>query len=336
MFRLLRHSSKQIRTVREFSSKLNRGIAPIIFHIHFQRAVLEYDIIQRRKILVGKLRMADKVLNRHSVFCVQLIDIYPFIYQYQCQFYCLFHNVLRARKQNVEQRFRDVGFDGFVCGCGTDIYCDGAEILHVAQTHETVMKLLLAAREWDIDILFESRKEVAFDLARPLRHPDARRQYEAFEERGYEMPEHLENPNFFCDKFVLWFEHPEQLAGFRTTSDRYFECIDRGGNFREFVPLGYSKATGLNYVLDYYRIDKKDAYAFGDSNNDRFQVSLADDKLNYMCVLNDDNRLVGVRLAVFIDPLDDALLLGSALLRGEFLEVGICPWRDVPVRVLAA
>ena len=61
--------------------------------------------------------------------------------------------------QNVEQRFRDVGFDGFVCGCGTDIYCDGAEILHVAQTHETVMKLLLAAREWDIDILFESRKD---------------------------------------------------------------------------------------------------------------------------------------------------------------------------------
>ncbi len=113
--------------------------------------------------------------------------------------------------QNVEQRFRDVGFDGFVCGCGTDIYCDGTEILHVAQTHETVMKLLLAAREWDIDILFESRNEVAFDLTRPLRHPDARRQYEAFEERGYEMPEHLENPNFFCDKFVLWFEHPSSL-----------------------------------------------------------------------------------------------------------------------------
>ena len=54
--------------------------------------------------------------------------------------------------QNVEQRFRDVGFDGFVCGCGTDIYCDGAEILHVAQTHETVMKLLLAAREWDLSL----------------------------------------------------------------------------------------------------------------------------------------------------------------------------------------
>ncbi len=58
----------------------------------------------------------------------------------------------RALFSDVEQRFRDVGFDGFVCGCGTDIY-DGAEILHVAQTHETV-KAALAAREWDIDILF--------------------------------------------------------------------------------------------------------------------------------------------------------------------------------------
>lgn len=170
--------------------------------------------------------------------------------------------------QNVEQRFRAVGFDGYVCGCGTNIYCDGTETLHVAQTHETIMQLLRKARETDIDILFESRKEVAFDLSRPLRHPNAIRQYQAFLSRGYDMPEHLENPNFFCDKFVIWYEHPEQLAAFREVSDLHFECIDRGGTFREFVPYGYSKATGIQYVLDYYGLEKKDAYAFGDSNND--------------------------------------------------------------------
>ena len=42
-----------------------------------------------------------------------------------------------------------------------------------------------------------------------------------------------ENPNFFCDKFVIWFEKPEQLTAFRQTSDSHFECIDRGGCFRE-------------------------------------------------------------------------------------------------------
>lgn len=170
--------------------------------------------------------------------------------------------------QNVEQRFREVGFDGYVCGCGTNIYCGGTETLHVAQTHETIMQLLQKARETDIDILFESRKEVAFDLSRPLHHPGARRQHDAFVSRGYDMPEDLENPNFFCDKFVIWYERPEQLKAFREVSDTHFMCIDRGGTFREFVPHGYSKATGIQYVLDYYGLEKKDAYAFGDSNND--------------------------------------------------------------------
>lgn len=170
--------------------------------------------------------------------------------------------------QNVEPRFRDIGFDGFVCGCGTDIYCDGSEILHVAQTHEVTMRLLRAARETDVDIVFESRKEIAFDFSRPLHHPDAIRQYREFVNQNYVMPENLENPNFFCDKFVIWYERPEQLAAFRVVSDPYFDCIDRGGTFREFVPHGYSKATGLKYVLDYYKLDLKDAYAFGDSNND--------------------------------------------------------------------
>lgn len=170
--------------------------------------------------------------------------------------------------QNVEKRFRDIGFDGFVCGCGTDIYCDGRELFHVAQTHEVTMKLLRAARELNVDIIFESSREVAYDLSRPIQHPDAIAQYETFLSLGYDMPYELENPNFFCDKFVIWYQTAEQLTAFRKVSDPYFTCIDRGGTFREFVPNGYSKATGIQYVLDYYGFTKEDAYAFGDSNND--------------------------------------------------------------------
>lgn len=175
--------------------------------------------------------------------------------------------------QNVEKRFRDVGFDGYICGCGTNIYCDGKEILYVAQSSETIMQILKVARETNVDILFESRKEVCFDLSRPLSHPDAIRQYNAFLARNYHMPEDLENPDFFSDKFVIWYEKSEQLAAFRKVSDKYFDCIDRGGTFREFVPHGYSKATGIQFVLDYYNLPKENAYAFGDSNNDLTMLS---------------------------------------------------------------
>ena len=175
--------------------------------------------------------------------------------------------------QNVEKRFRDVGFDGYVCGCGTNIYCDGKDILYVPQNHETIMRILQVARKTDVDILFESRKEVCFDTSRPLHHPKAIRQYQAFVDRNYNMTTDLENPNFFSDKFVIWYERPEQLKAFRQVSDKWFDCIDRGDTFREFVPYGYSKATGIQHVLDYYGLSKENAYAFGDSNNDLAMLS---------------------------------------------------------------
>ncbi len=170
--------------------------------------------------------------------------------------------------QNVEPCFRSVGWDGYVCGCGTNIYCDGRDVLYVSQTHATIMRILEAARQTDVDILFESRAQVAFDLSRPLHHPGAVRQYQAFVDRHYHMPENLESQDFFSDKFVIWYQEESQLAAFRQVSDQWFDCIDRGGTFREFVPRGYSKATGIRFVLEHYGLSLEDAHALGDSNND--------------------------------------------------------------------
>lgn len=170
--------------------------------------------------------------------------------------------------QNVEPRFRSIGFDGYVCGCGTNIYCSGQEILYAPQSHDITMTILQAARETDVDILFESRDELCFDLTRRLISQGAKRNYIAFQQRGYDMSHDVDAEDFICDKFVIWFQRKEQLEVFRMVSDKYFDCIDRGGIFREFVPHGFSKATGIQKVLDYYGVEKDDAYAFGDSNND--------------------------------------------------------------------
>ena len=89
--------------------------------------------------------------------------------------------------QNVEPRFQEVGFDGFVCGCGTDIYCGGKNLLHVTQSHEITMELLKAARDTNVDIVFESSTAVAYDPVRPVIHPDAVAQYDAFVKRGYKI-----------------------------------------------------------------------------------------------------------------------------------------------------
>ena len=69
------------------------------------------------------------------------------------------------------------------------------------------------------------------------------------------------------------YSEDSQLKEIRKYTDKYFECIDRGGTFREFVPIGYSKATGMQMVLDHYDLPLEAAYAFGDSNNDEAMLS---------------------------------------------------------------
>lgn len=170
--------------------------------------------------------------------------------------------------QNVEQRFRSIGFDGYVCGCGTNIYYKEEELFYHHQSHEMVERLLHAAREAGVDILFESKQEVVFDRFRPLRHPKAQKLYYEFCARHYDMSHEIESEDFVCDKFVMWFQTPEQLAAFRKISDPYFACIDRGERFREFVPLSFSKASGIQFLLDHFGLPIEQAYAFGDSNND--------------------------------------------------------------------
>ena len=58
--------------------------------------------------------------------------------------------------QNVEERFREVGFDGYCCGCGTNIYCTKdntlQEILYVQQNHSIVAEILDEARKYPLDI----------------------------------------------------------------------------------------------------------------------------------------------------------------------------------------
>ena len=171
--------------------------------------------------------------------------------------------------QNVEERFLSVGFDGLVCGCGTNIYCDKREIFYLEQPHDVIQSILKAARDTNVDICFESKKEVVFDQTRPLIDAKAIKQFYAFKQRHYDMSHSPDSPDFTCDKFVIWFQDSQSLTDFRKVSDAHFSCIDRGGSFREFVPLGFSKATGISQVLAYYDLPISSAYVFGDSNNDR-------------------------------------------------------------------
>ena len=76
--------------------------------------------------------------------------------------------------QNLEDRFKEIGFDGYVCGCGTNIYYNDKELMHIYQSHEITMQILAQARKTNVDIFFESKTEIAGDLSRPIQNKEAK------------------------------------------------------------------------------------------------------------------------------------------------------------------
>lgn len=172
----------------------------------------------------------------------------------------------------LEPRFREMGFNGFVCGCGTNIYAEEngeiTELLHAVQTHEMAVKIFTQARKFRCDLLFEQKHRLCFDPVHPVITKEARKMHDEFISLGMDLKCDIESRDFIFDKFVIWFENSDDIAEFCKVSDEYFDCIDRGGKFREFVPAGFSKASGIEFLLERYGLSKEDAYAFGDSNND--------------------------------------------------------------------
>lgn len=170
--------------------------------------------------------------------------------------------------ENVEQRFRDIGWDGYVCGCGTHIICEGKDLFYNTLSRQVIDEIAEASKECNLDLLFESKDCMCFVSSETLSHPKAIRHNQNLLKEKCSMPKDIYAPGFTADKFVVWVTENSNLEQFRKTSDKYFECIDRYPTFKEFVPHGFSKATGIKTVLEHYGIPLQNSYAFGDSNND--------------------------------------------------------------------
>ena len=169
--------------------------------------------------------------------------------------------------QNIEPHLLAVGFDGVVAGCGTNIYCHGEELFHAPRDPEICRKVVCLARECQVDIVYESRERISID--RKARYGSlAVRLITSMKKRGYDLSEDIDRTGFSFDKFIIWADEKCRLADFLSGVSAWYQVIARGGSFYEFVPLGYSKATGIRFLLDRFGLPISAAYAVGDSMND--------------------------------------------------------------------
>ena len=168
---------------------------------------------------------------------------------------------------NISPRVKELGFDGYICGCGTYIEYNDKTLLYRTIEKSECRRIADFLRKCNVTPVYEHRDGYFFDDKAQI--SDGLKEFmEVFVDSGIDISGRVENENFGFDKFVIWQNENSDMELFTREIGKNFSIIDRGGGFYENVPLGYSKATGIQTILEKLDIPIENAYAIGDSMND--------------------------------------------------------------------
>lgn len=174
---------------------------------------------------------------------------------------------------NVTDEIRSAGFDGYVCGCGTNIIYKDRELFHHRLSDELCKSVIKKCTEYKMYAFFEHSDKVYVD-AKFKDYEPLKEMVEYFRSTGQEVDDTASSDKGPFDKFCAWYDEGNPyLEDFKEFLGKDFHYIQREGNFCEVVPLGFSKATGIKYLLELLDIPLENAYAFGDGSNDEPMLS---------------------------------------------------------------
>lgn len=172
---------------------------------------------------------------------------------------------------NVDAFIRALGFDGYVCGCGTYIEYQGKLLLHHKLDRQVCYDTAGLLYDCGLFGLYEAHDTNGYDarmLSRYENNEDTSELLAYFASAGKTFMTDVTAPDFHFDKFSAWFDKDCDMSRFRKEIEEHFTYIDRGESFCEIVPKSFSKATGIQFLMDYFQIPWERTFAFGDSSND--------------------------------------------------------------------
>lgn len=164
-----------------------------------------------------------------------------------------------------KELLEDIGFDGIVAGCGTHIEYHDKIVFENILSQAEIDQVLSVLNKYNMPVIMEGKKCLYADK-------------ETFGEDPYvAYLENLLGGDFWdCG-------NEKQISGINKFSADYtrgdteklkqelsadYELIFHEKQVVEILPKGFSKATGIQWICDYLKVDHSDTYAFGDSVND--------------------------------------------------------------------
>ncbi len=168
----------------------------------------------------------------------------------------------------IDRELREIEFDGYLCGCGTNITYHGETLYNHQIDHDFLLMLARESFKYNADILFEGTEGTYY----PANHVSTQADFllKSYLPKGF--------PSYFYDennldmieaiKFGLYHTSEKEVEPLVALLKDDFDIIWRDSTYYENIPAGHSKGTAIEYMVNYLGADIKDTIAFGDSLND--------------------------------------------------------------------
>lgn len=165
-------------------------------------------------------------------------------------------------KSLIGEDIKELNFDGYVCGCGTHIEVNDELLYSKKVGKELYNNIISSLKKYSLNAVLEGEEAIYVSdnneddsvLANLRKHNYPIKPYD------------LENMKF--NKMFIRYDDNEYINDFCEEIKESFDYIDHGKGTREIIPKGHSKGSGIDFLLEYFNIDRDNTYAFGDSNND--------------------------------------------------------------------
>lgn len=177
-------------------------------------------------------------------------------------------------KTAIDRILLEFPFDGFVCGCGTYIEYEGKTLYH-AQIEKSLCEIYAEQiHGWNLGTIYEGKNQLFIDGDHG---PGSFLEfiYDYFGQNSNMPIEDYTHSDLIFDKFTTSRLSDSDMDSFMECFGKEFHLIPHGKNVVEAVPIGCSKATGIEFLQNYLKTDKEDCYAFGDSINDMEMLEYA-------------------------------------------------------------
>lgn len=166
----------------------------------------------------------------------------------------------------IDDCIKDLNPDGYICGCGTYIRYYDQVLFSKTLSLQKCKEIRDLLRKTNVEGVLEGKDGVYFDNS--IRHPFLQNIKENYQAVPTFKVSTFDDENLSFDKFAIWFDQNSDIETFKKEISEEFQYITRDHDFGEIVPKGCSKATGIEFLLDYFNLELEDAYVFGDSFND--------------------------------------------------------------------